>query len=148
MSGIAHGCGLARTAPGRGGDEPEYERRNDGQEPKDEHGCHDGRVAPAEADQCARQSQFHDSDAAGGDRDRSDDANERPRCEGFDEGNLRGFDTERAKRNDEDREDAEAAHERGQRKEMPASREQVARTFSEALKARAAPTNGTSADLA
>ena len=79
-----------------------------------EHRCDDSGIVSAEADQGAGQADLDDADPPRHDRDRADDPDERPGGERLGQRYLRCRDVERAQHNNENREDAEAAHERRQ----------------------------------
>jgi hypothetical protein len=88
--------------------EPEDERRDNRQESVDKDRRHDTGVAAAEADECAGQAKLDDTDPAGSDRNRGEDANKRPGRKGFDQRDLRGGNTKGAQRDDEQGEDSQA----------------------------------------
>src|SRR5207237_1106291 len=75
-------------APGERGREAEDQRGNRGQEPIDEHRRNHARPVPAEPDQRPGQAELDHADPARGDRKGSDDADQRPGGECFDEGDL------------------------------------------------------------
>ena len=68
--------------------QPQDQRRNHRQKPVDQHRRDDTGVAAAEADQCAGQAELDDANPSGGDRDRGENADERPGRERLDDGNL------------------------------------------------------------
>ncbi len=144
---IAYLCWLPSAAPGHRRHQPEHERRNDGQESKNEHSSNNASVTPTETDKCARQSQLDDPDAARRDRNRSDDPNKRPRRKSFDERHFGRCNSECPERDDQDCEDTEAAGQRGQREEMPTPGKQVDRSLSKPLEAATVPSNRPPADL-
>ena len=76
-------------APRRAGEQPEQERRHDRQEAVDQNGGDDVGVVAAEADQRTGEADLDDPDPARCDRQRAEQADERPGRERLDEADLR-----------------------------------------------------------
>jgi len=71
-------------------------------------------AARAESDKRTRQAEFDRADAARRDRDRAEDAGQRPGGEGLDDRDVAARDVDRAEGGEEDEEDREVV--RGRRK--------------------------------
>src|SRR4051794_6586510 len=89
-------------------DQPEDERRDDGEEAVDEHRGDDARVRAAEADKRAGEAELVDPDAARSQRDRRDHPHERPGGERLDERDLRRPHPARAQPDEQEEEHEEA----------------------------------------
>src|SRR4051812_23796750 len=96
-------------------------------------------VAAAETHERAAQRQVDDTEPARRDRDRGDDAHERPGSERLDRADLRRRYADGPERDEQHREDAEAPHRRGGREHMPAALDEASRRLTKALEARPAP---------
>ena len=132
--------------PRHAGEKPDHERGHDRQEAVDENGGDDLHLVAAEAHERGREAELHDAEPARRDRDRAEQADERPGGEGLHRAHLAAGDVEHAKRGEQHEEDREVARERGEREHVPPALEERVRPVPEADERLSVPPDRLSAD--